>query len=151
MCIRDRIHTSDDHKDAVIAQVGIYENGERIATRYPAKWDFHKGDGQMTSEVAIRVRVHEDVYLVLTGFDLESQQANFRVFINPLISWVWIGFLILALGTLICLIPQSIVDLLAPRPKTKLGRAADVGILIAIVCGILLGFASQARADAPSE
>ena len=26
--------------------------------------------------------------------------ANFRVFINPLISWVWIGFLILAFGTL---------------------------------------------------
>ena len=85
----------------------------------------------MTTEVAIRVRATEDVYVVLTGYDLESQLANFRVYINPLILWVWIGFSILAFGTLVCLIPQGVVDRLQWKPKTRLGRAADVGILVA--------------------
>jgi len=147
------IHTTDEHKDAVTAQVGVYDNGTRLETLYPAKWNYvtdpRCGDPQMTTEVSIKVRVTEDVYLVLTGFDLESQQANFRVFINPLILWVWIGFLILAFGTLVCLIPQGIVDLLSPRPKTRLGRAADVGILLAIVCSVVLGIASQAHAAPP--
>ncbi len=148
-------HTSDDHKDAITAQVGIYNGGERIGTVYPAKWDFHKGDGQMTTEVAIRVRPHEDVYLVLTGYDLDSSLANFRVYINPSILWVWLGFLILAAGTLICLIPQGIVDALQWKPKSRVGRAADVGIIIALVFAGIMGLANQAHAQgaaaAPAE
>jgi cytochrome c-type biogenesis protein CcmF len=143
-------HTSDDHKDAVTAQVGIYDDGRRIGTVYPAKWDYHKGDGQLTTEVAIKVRLAEDAYLVLTGFDLESKQANFRVYVNPLILWVWIGFLILAFGTLVCLVPQKVVDMLQWKPKTKLGRAADVGILLAVVFSLVAGLANQAYAAGPS-
>ena len=143
-------HTSDDHKDAVTAQVGIYDHGERIGTVYPAKWDFHKGEGQMTTEVAIRVRPTEDVYLVLSGFDLDTQLANFTVYINPLILWVWIGFMVLGFGTLVCLIPQRVVDRLSWKPKTRLGRAADVSIVAGIAFAVVLGVASQARADTPA-
>jgi cytochrome c-type biogenesis protein CcmF len=143
-------HTSDDHKDAVTAQVGIYDGGKRVGTVYPAKWDYHKSEEQMTTEVAIKVRLAEDVYLVLTGFNLESKQANFRVYVNPLILWVWIGFLMLAFGTLVCLIPQRVVDLMQWKPKTKLGRAADVGVVIAVVFGLTLGLANQAYAAGPA-
>jgi cytochrome c-type biogenesis protein CcmF len=143
-------HTSDDHKDAITAQIGVYDAGERIGTVYPAKWDFHKGDGQMTTEVAIRVRALEDVYVVLTGYDLDTSLANFRVYINPLILWVWTGFLLLAFGTLVCLIPQFVVDRMQWKPRTRLGRAADVGSMVVIVFALLGGLASQARADAPS-
>jgi len=58
------------------------------------------------------------------------------------------GFLILGLGTLICLIPQSLVDrITVVRPKSRLGRAADLGILLLIIGGLMGGFASQARAQ----
>jgi cytochrome c-type biogenesis protein CcmH/NrfF len=141
----DLFHTSDENKDAVTAQVNVRKDDELVATIYPAKWDYHKGDGQMTSEVAIKVRWDEDVYVVLTGFDLETRLANFRVYLNPLILWVWIGFLVMALGTLCCLIPQSVVDKLQWKPKTKLGRAADVGIVIALAFAAVVGIASQAH------
>ena len=140
-------HTSDDHKDAVTATVGIYSGETRIGTVYPAKWNFSKGEGQMTTEVAIRVRFAEDVYVVLTGYELDRGLANFRVYINPLILWVWVGFLVLALGTLICLIPQAVVDRLHWKPKTTLGRAADVSLVVGIAIAAVLGLASQARAD----
>ena len=152
------VHTSDDHKDAVTAQIGIYDHGERIGTVYPAKWDFHKGEGQMTTEVAIRVRPTEDVYVVLTGFDLDTNLANFTVFINPLILWVWVGFMILGFGTIVCLIPQWLVDLVnnsvfgppAGGKRSRVGRAMDVGIVAGVVLAVTLGIASQARADAPA-
>ncbi|HEY1555034.1 MAG TPA: cytochrome c-type biogenesis CcmF C-terminal domain-containing protein [Kofleriaceae bacterium] len=143
------IHTSDDHKDAISAQVGIWQDGDRIATVYPAKWDFHKAEQQMTTEVAITVRPAEDVYVVLTGFDLDQKVANFRVYLNPLILWVWVGFIILAIGTLICLIPQSLVDMVTWKPKSPLGRAVDVGIVAGIVVAMVLGVASQAHAGPP--
>ncbi len=141
----DLFHTSDENKDAVTAQVNVKLGNENVATVYPAKWDYHKGDGQMTSEVAIKVRFTEDVYVVLTGFDLESRLANFRVYLNPLILWVWVGFLVLALGTLVCLIPQGVVDRLQWKPKTKLGRAADVSIVVTVALAVIIGIASQAR------
>nr|HEX4314236.1 cytochrome c-type biogenesis CcmF C-terminal domain-containing protein [Kofleriaceae bacterium] len=144
------IPTSDDHKDAVTAQIGIYLDGQRIDTVYPAKWDFHRGD-QMTTEVAIHVRISEDVYIVLNGYnDPSPGAANFRVFINPMISWVWIGFLVLAFGTFTCLIPQGLVDMLVRRPpSTRLGRAADRIGFFAIIIGATLAIASQAHAAPP--
>ncbi|MBV8755805.1 MAG: cytochrome c biogenesis protein CcsA [Deltaproteobacteria bacterium] len=152
-------HTSDDHKDAFTAQVSIWIDGKKIETVYPAKWDFHKNDGQLISQVAITPRYLPwhyaetagagDVYLVLTGYDLDSSQANFRVYLNPLISWVWIGFLILAFGTLVCLVPQAVVDRLQWKPQTRIGRAADAGLMLAIIAGVTLGIASQAHAAPP--
>jgi cytochrome c-type biogenesis protein CcmH/NrfF len=121
---------------------------------YPAKWNYKKGQ-EPTSEVAIKVRLHEDVYSVLTGYDTENGLANFRVFINPLISWVWIGFLILALGTLICLIPQAVVDGLSARQKTRIGQAGGGGLLVLLVAGGLLvatsSTASAAEHVAPGQ
>jgi cytochrome c-type biogenesis protein CcmF len=165
------IHTSDDNKDAVTAQVAVYHQGELVERVYPAKWDFHKGE-EATTEVAIIVRggmfaqwphhwpstlskrqlneaYGEDVYVVLTGYDLESGLANLRVYLNPLILWVWIGFLLLAFGTLVCLIPQSVVDRLS-RPRARLGRAADVGVVLLIAGGLLVGLPGAAQA-APAE
>jgi len=169
------IKTSDDHKDAVTAEVTVYHHGDKVNTVYPAKWDYHKGESQVTTEVAITVRggflsespthwgkvltshllqeaAGEDVYVVLTGYDLDSGLANLRVYLKPHILWVWVGFLILALGTLICLIPQTLVDHLSRPRVTRLGRAADVAVLFLVVAGVLGGLASQAHAaDAPPE
>jgi len=143
------IHTSDDHKDAVTAQVAIWSGGQKLTTVYPAKWDYHKGEGQATTEVAITVRFTEDVYVVLTGYDLESSLANLRIYRNPLILWVWVGFLILAFGTLVCLIPQGIVDRLSRPRSSRLGRAADVVTMTVVVAGLVVGLSSQARAAEP--
>jgi cytochrome c-type biogenesis protein CcmF len=157
------IHTSDDHKDAITAQVGIAKDGKEFTVRYPAKWDFHKQDGQLISRVAIVVRPPPelgggDVYLVLTGYDVDSGLANFRIYINPLILWVWIGFLILAFGTLVCLVPQGAIRRLVGPSLTKmvqsrLGRAADIGIVLAIIGAVVVGLAGQAHAApaAPAE
>ncbi len=149
------IRTSDDNKTAITAQVGIYLDGDRIDTLYPAKWNFKKGEQQTTSEVAISTRgwpqqLDElgggDIYLVLTGYDTDSGLGNFRIFVNPLILWVWIGFLIMAGGTLICLIPQRLVDAMQWKPRAKLGRVADTSIIIGVLLAGLLGLSRQANA-----
>jgi cytochrome c-type biogenesis protein CcmF len=145
------ISTSDDHKDAVTAEVSIWHHGEKVNTVYPAKWDYHKGEGQATTEVAITVRPSEDIYVVLTGYDLDSNLANLRVYLNPLILWVWIGFLVMAFGTLICLIPQVVVDRMSRPRTTRLGRAGELGVIALLAGGAVLGIAHQAEAASPSE
>jgi cytochrome c-type biogenesis protein CcmH/NrfF len=148
--------TSDDHKLAYTAQISVWKGNELLATRYPAKWDYMKGE-QASTEVAITGRwgldqdFSEDVYVVLTGFNLDSGLANFRVYVNPLINWVWFGFMVFAFGTFICLIPQRVVDRLSAQPRSRLGRAAEVGLLVLIGLGISWGLASSAHAAPPAE
>jgi cytochrome c-type biogenesis protein CcmF len=128
---------------------------------YPAKWTFAKGEQQQTTEVAIKVRWAtefgflrhtEDIYVVLTGYNMEAKQANFRVYLNPLISWVWIGFFVLAAGVFICLIPQGLVDRLQAKPRSQLGRAAELGIVLLVSGALVAGLSGQANAaPAPAE
>ncbi|MGN6107503.1 MAG: cytochrome c-type biogenesis CcmF C-terminal domain-containing protein [Kofleriaceae bacterium] len=144
----DLVDTSDDLKTAITAQVSIWEDGEYVGTVYPAKWDFRKG-AEATTEVAIKVRPAEDVYVVLTGYDTATKLGNFRVFINPLISWVWIGTVILVLGTFICLLPQSLLERLwGGRRNTRVGRAGEIALIALVALGAVAATAGDARAQA---
>jgi cytochrome c-type biogenesis protein CcmF len=74
---------------------------------YPAKWFWNKSE-QPTTEVAIRRGVAQDVYVVLAAFDTASQTATLDVTIAPLVNWIWVGFGVLALGTFIALLPETV-------------------------------------------
>ena len=58
-----------------------------------------------TTEVAIWSTLQHDLYLVLVGWDAQ-QVATFKGFLNPLVKWIWIGGFVLALGTLVCIVPD---------------------------------------------
>jgi cytochrome c-type biogenesis protein CcmF len=158
--------THDDNKSAVTAKVSIWTGEwrvdrnqppgkrriwtsvEELATAWPARWDFHRGE-QPTSEVWIKSRISEDIYVVLTGFDAQRGVANFRIYINPLINFVWAGFVLLGFGVFICLVPQTLVDRLQPKPRTRLGRAADIASVLALVGAMTFGSVTAALADEP--
>ena len=69
---------------------------------------FYKASQQMTSHVAIRTSPREDLYVVLAGQDSDTKKAIVQVFINPLVMWVWVGGAVVALGTLLALVPSRV-------------------------------------------
>jgi cytochrome c-type biogenesis protein CcmF len=97
----------DALKQAITANVSVLRDGELLTTMYPAKWNFHKS-AQPTTEVAILRGVVEDVYVVLSSYDAGSQQAGLTVSVNPLVNWIWVGFGLLTLGTVIALLPDTV-------------------------------------------
>ena len=68
----------------------------------------YKASQQPTSEVSIRRRVNEDLYLNFAGLSTDNKRAVIQAYIFPLVSWIWIGFWVLAVGTLVCLIPSKV-------------------------------------------
>jgi cytochrome c-type biogenesis protein CcmF len=144
------VQTSDDNKVATTAYVQLYDqDGTPMSLLHPARFNFRKGT-EPTTEVDIHEGLDEDVYLILTGYSTETGLANFRIYINPLINWVWIGFVLLAFGTFICLIPQRAVDLVSRRPTTTAGKAADVAAVLLLVGALLGATASVAHAQGPA-
>jgi cytochrome c biogenesis factor len=70
----------------------------------------YKTHEQPTTEVALLSTWRDDLYLVLAGYDEEKQEATFSAYVNPLISWLWIGGWVMALGTLFAMLPLTPSD-----------------------------------------
>lgn len=92
--------------DVVAARMDVYNGGKKVGFLTPAKTFQSAQDEQPTTEVAIRTTLLEDLYVILTGWD-KDQSASFKVLINPLVVWIWIGGGVLLLGTLIAFWPDE--------------------------------------------
>lgn len=91
----------DAHLRAQSADLQIRQAGREIAMLYPER-RLYRNPEQPTTEVAIRSTLTEDLYVILAGVN-ENGSATFRFYVNPLVSWIWIGGVIFVLGALICL------------------------------------------------
>jgi cytochrome c-type biogenesis protein CcmF len=71
----------------------------------PAK-KFYPQEQSPIAYVDYRLGLREDVYLVLGDFARDGSQATIRLQVNRLVSWIWIGGLVLTLGTVLALAPE---------------------------------------------
>jgi cytochrome c-type biogenesis protein CcmF len=99
--------TSDGQKQMITGHVSVFEDGEPIGAMQPAKWFFNRREGEPTTEVAIRRTLGEDLYIVLAGYDVAKQAATYAITVNPLVNWIWFGFGVMAIGSIIALLPDS--------------------------------------------
>jgi cytochrome c-type biogenesis protein CcmF len=100
--------TDDGQKQMVTADTTVLRDGKEIARMYPARWFYRKHEEEPTTEVAIRRGFAEDVYLVMPAFSVEEQSASMGIHINPLVDWIWAGFGVLAIGTGVALLPETV-------------------------------------------
>jgi cytochrome c-type biogenesis protein CcmF len=91
----------------VRAAIDVSTKGEKIATMEPER-RLYKASRQPTSEVSIRRRLNEDLYLNFASIAMQGQGAIIQAYIFPLVSWIWGGFWLVLFGTLICLVPSKI-------------------------------------------
>ena len=89
------------------AIIRVSKNGEDLGTLEPEK-RLYKASRQPTSEVGLRARLNEDLYLNLAGMSDDNQRDVIQAYVFPLVSWIWIGGLVLIGGTLICLVPSKV-------------------------------------------
>jgi len=52
-------------------------------------------------------RLGEDFYVTPLFIDPISGQANLRVFVNPMVNFIWIGGLIFIIGANVCILPDA--------------------------------------------
>jgi cytochrome c-type biogenesis protein CcmF len=66
--------------------------------------EVYKSSGQGVGRVDIRHGWNEDLYVNFSGVQ-EEGTADIEAYLFPLVSWLWVGALVLVAGTLIALIP----------------------------------------------
>jgi cytochrome c-type biogenesis protein CcmF len=99
----------------VIASISVAKNGVPAGVLTAEKRSYRQRE-EVASEVGIRRAWNEDLYLILAGIDdingvvqgtNPRPLATFRVLVQPLVPWIWLGGLIMAIGTLIALWPGA--------------------------------------------
>jgi cytochrome c biogenesis factor len=89
------------------------------------------------TEVGIKSYPLEDLYLILSELDnieaavlsadSNEQGLYLQVLIKPLVSWIWLGCLMLACGTIIALWPSVDRRRSAEAPTGAVAEPATVG------------------------
>ncbi len=98
---------SENPNYGVVAAAVTLARGEKFLSTLLPQRHFHKNAEQPTTEVSVYASWREDFYLVLVGWDPEDSSAKFKVYINPLVNWVWAGCIAFVLGALWCMWPSS--------------------------------------------
>jgi cytochrome c-type biogenesis protein CcmF len=119
----ERVTTAEDaHVSRLAAEVSVWRDGRQIATLSPEK-RFYKKPQQPTTEVAMRQTLVEDLYLVLGSYDPPTGVVTILAYVNPLVGWIWIGGVIMALGTAVTMWPSAL-EARAPAYAPDDGRVA---------------------------
>jgi cytochrome c-type biogenesis protein CcmF len=95
--------------------VDASKNGEHVATLEPEK-RLYLAKKEPASEVAIRRRPNEDLYINFGGLSDDGTKVVMQAYVFPLVSWIWMGYWVTLAGTLICLIPSK-SRLIYPRTE----------------------------------
>jgi cytochrome c-type biogenesis protein CcmF len=101
------------------ATMRVMKDGKDLGFLEPEK-RFYLASKEGTSEVGIRQRPNEDLYINFAGMSDDNQRAVIQAYVFPLVSWIWVGGLVLIGGTLICLVPSKV--------KMQYARTEVVGI-----------------------
>ncbi len=147
---------TDPSKRAVYTYMTVFDDeGDTLGRVAPAKFIYRTHPEMPTTEVAIRSNAREDLYVIMSTVDPQSRRATFRVVVRPLVSWIWVGGLVLIFGTLISLWPtaRDVLErqerLARRRASRRAAKAAAAALFLALMA--LSPQGAEAQADGSSS
>jgi cytochrome c-type biogenesis protein CcmF len=94
-----------DGKNVARAVMEVSRDGKVLQELYPRR-DYYYDSQQPMTIPGVRATMEDDIYVILVDWEpISTRQATFKVFRNPLVSWLWFGSIILILGSIIAVWP----------------------------------------------
>ena len=125
---RSYTQTENPNYSADVAILDVYKNGRQIDTLYPES-RFYIATQQQQHIPTVRSTLKEDLYVVYEGQNQDTGHPIIKAHLNPLVSWLWIGVLVMMFGTVVALMPNAApVQATAPAAVKAIPvRTAPVG------------------------
>ena len=95
---------STETQDIVAANLAVSRDGEPDGTIAPEKVLFRSQQSVVTN-IGLRSGLREDLYVVVNSVG-EDGRASIQAFVNPLVTWIWIGGGVMLAGTAIAFWPD---------------------------------------------
>jgi cytochrome c-type biogenesis protein CcmF len=111
------------------ATVDVFKDGNLVTTLNP-RTELYTRTNQPMTIPAVRSTIGEDFYVLLVNWEGTSNNtATFRLYVNPLINWVWTGAIIFVLGTLVAAWPDPADEkvIAGERAKRRIAISSATG------------------------
>src|SRR5215212_4137991 len=109
------------------AVVDVYRNGIYLGELHPRR-DYYYDSQQAMTIPGERATLRDDLYILLIDWEPASTTgATFKVFVNPLVNWLWLGSLLFLAGIVIAAWPEKEMERVAVPVRRTIGQtsAAD--------------------------
>ncbi len=93
--------------EIVSAIVDVYRGNRFAGTVESHRYFYRNYEDQPTARMGIMLVGMDDVYVVLDRWQ-DDGTVSLRVYINPLVIWIWVGAVVFVLGTLTLFWPQPV-------------------------------------------
>ncbi len=104
--LTDLRDTRGSNFDATQAEVTVSKKGKKVAVLHPEKRTYIIST-MPTTEAAINASLMRDLYVALGEPIAEgSNEWAVRIYVKPLIRWIWLGAIIMALGGLLSMLDR---------------------------------------------
>jgi cytochrome c-type biogenesis protein CcmF len=150
-------------KESYLADIAVSSGGKSLGHLQPGRDFYDQRPNEPVSQVAIQRGIAEDLYLTLGSYDEARRAVALKLVTNPLVDWMWLGFLVMAFGALLILVPGLAQDSGARQPvAARIAVAVGVAAIVAFVgkavlhmpvsaplatlafCGLTVGLAGMA-------
>jgi cytochrome c-type biogenesis protein CcmF len=108
----------EPHRDVVGATVSVSAAGRALGDFVP-RLNYYPNSDTPILTPAVRYALREDLYLTLMAYAQDGSTATLKAFISPLVSWIWIGGLVIGLGALFALWPGGKAPAEAPLERAR--------------------------------
>lgn len=98
-----RAYNGSDGREVTESDLLVFQNGSQVSEVRPRQ-DYFTVQQQPVTVPGVYATGGTDVYALLVGWELNGdliKSATFKVYVNSLIDWVWIGGILMMLGTII--------------------------------------------------
>jgi len=96
---------SNENYQSEYAVLNVWKNGQVQFQMTPEK-RVYLASQQPQTMVAIHSVPGWDLYVVYEGANPDTNQPIIKAFLNPLVSWIWIGLVVMVLGVCFALVPS---------------------------------------------
>ena len=92
----------EPHRTSLIARIGV-RKGETTLGALRPMMNQYRSQRESIGTPAVRTGLIEDLYLSAMNIDEQNQTVGLLIMINPLVSWLWIATVIMAIGGVMAL------------------------------------------------
>jgi cytochrome c-type biogenesis protein CcmF len=96
---------SEPHREAVVAKVAVSRGGRDLGFLHP-RMNQYERQREPIGTPAVRSSLFEDLYLSVMNIDPASGNLGLLAMVNPMVGWIWAATGLMALGSLVGLVPS---------------------------------------------
>lgn len=116
---------SNPNYDTEYALLDVFKGDKKLTQLAPERRFYHASQTTSTM-VALHSTLATDLYVIYEGKNPDTDKPIIKVFLNPLMNWIWIGVLIVVLGTFVALVPNLTRTAARARVEIEAPLGAEV-------------------------